>query len=248
MPLRIRHLVLACAAVGCGGMTLDAGADGGAAPASQSQSSGAVVGGKCLDASGNVEHPACLLSGIPAFTPRLWATSAPRRGACSTAQINQFLSSCVAPATKATTACESFEAAPQNAGCAACLVTPDTAPEYGPFVSHGADATYEINEGGCVALALGETTPAGCGAQLQALIECNASACANCPATDTFSPLVRGGCGCETAAQLGACRDYVQRASCVTPYSKQGNADVNGCLGEHMFGGYNVARYFCLAH
>jgi hypothetical protein len=248
MWIQLRRVVVACAVVGCGGKTLDAGADGGGVLAPPSQSNGGVVGEMCLDANGDVARPTCLRSSVLQFTSRPWARPAPRQGACSTAQIDQFLSSCIAPTTKGASACASFETAPVNASCAACLLTPDTASEYGPFVSHGSDTAYEINEGGCVALAIGETSATGCGAQLQSLIECTASACANCPATDTFSPLVRGGCECETAAQLGACRDYVERASCVTPSYKQGNPAVNGCLGQHLSGGYVVARYFCLAH
>jgi hypothetical protein len=120
---------------------------------------------------------------------------------------------------------------------------PDTAASFGPVIVHSLSPRFEVNEGGCVALALGDSSANGCGANLQALRQCTAAACAGCAGTP--DAVRSDGCLCETAAQGGACKTYVGPASCVTPYVKAGDPDINGCVGGVYF---LVARYFCLAH
>jgi hypothetical protein len=176
--------------------------------------------------------------------PSAWVPPAPRQGACTAEQIDDYYWHCFSSSADPQ-ACDAFHRSPANDACASCIVTPDTAPLHGPLVSHDDGKTVEINVGGCVALARGGPG-AACGASVQALVECTAAACSACSSDASGAPH----CQCETAAQLGACRSYAEAAACITPYASAGNSDLAGCLGGTDFQTrYTpIVRYFCLAH
>ncbi len=76
--------------------------------------------------------------------------------------------------------CKTFFANAANKSCARCAITAATAATYGPLVEDS--VTIDVNEAGCIALATGDVSTAGCGAKVLALRQCEELACeVNCP-------------------------------------------------------------------
>ena len=118
-------------------------------------------------------------------------------------------------------------------------MTSDDAPEYGPIIWRAAQQRFEVNQGGCTAVVLGDDGENGCGALVQALIECIDAACASC------DPKAPDACGCTTAAQAGPCKSFVAPASCATPFIHGGSPLVNGCITLPRGDYFSVARTLC---
>lgn len=109
--------------------------------------------------------------------------------------------------------CAAFVNDAANVACLTCALSRSTATTYGPIIDGSVELT--INEAGCIALATGDVTAAGCGPQVSAEAQCARRACdQSCPVfTDdaaSLASLVR----CEKLAGATGCKTYAEAASC----------------------------------
>lgn len=74
--------------------------------------------------------------------------------------------------------CDAFKQ--QNPRCAACAYTDATEASWGPVVEYVDQQSSLVNQGGCVALSLGEVDEKGCGGAYQLFQECSDQACSGC--------------------------------------------------------------------
>jgi hypothetical protein len=144
--------------------------------------------------------------------------------ACTMGQIQGFFDVCFG-AQRSSALCQAFQADVDAGNCASCILTPDSAPTYGPLVDHGTFVT--ANVAGCIELAVetgasDATAPdAGasdlaCAKAVQADEGCHLAACeANCDVTN--SSTLSAYEGCATEADMGGCGTYAAAASCVEP-------------------------------
>jgi hypothetical protein len=158
--------------------------------------------------------------------------------------VGQFFDACFG-ASATTDDCDDFRAA--HPTCAGCIVTPDSAMNYGPIVDHGGFVT--ANVAGCIDLEVESAVDAGGGAlgcahAVQALEGCELAACeANCPVDS--SPSLMQFQGCATSADGTGCSMLAQAAACTATDS---GADVpTECLTTDFATFYNVVvPLFCL--
>ncbi|MFO0675535.1 MAG: hypothetical protein U0169_03315 [Polyangiaceae bacterium] len=161
---------------GSGGTAGTAGAgDGGA-------------GGSCSPATVGTYTP-------PTLKPIVgWKT-----GACTTAQIGDFVTACL---LNNDANCKTFMDAAANKTCMACIETPESAAAYGAFVSTSGgvfDNTY-----GCM-----EHYKAGCGSSAATADKCGELACATA-CTGKNDDAVKA---CLEIAGKGTCKNYVDTAN-----------------------------------
>ncbi len=146
------------------------------------------------------------------FTARTWAPpTAFGQGVCSPTQVTAYLT-CTGSGD-----CSAFRAVVANAGCLACLETPEGAAAHGPFVTQAVDggvSVLETNYGGCQAHFDGHTGAGCCGQQLNDSTDCWNSECETC--SDYANPAEYGPTyDCYyTATEVGACTGYLETTSC----------------------------------
>ena len=155
------------------------------------------------------------------------------RAACTSAQLASVFYACESD-TSTTAECFAWNRAPANAGCLQCLYSTEDEPTYGPVI-YLRNRVRAANIPGCIALLENDSSPAGCGAELQADFLCEDEACmANCT---VFEELAK----CEVKAGGGVCARYRPGNACGDPsmYSK--------CLDHDSFEDFYVAfaRMFC---
>ena len=133
---------------------------------------------------------------------------------CTHQQVSDFDQACFS-ATGSGSACSSFLLAAANATCAKCLYS-----QYGD-TPRGAvyvvpDELYRTNYAGCVALVDGDFSENGCGAKVQALVECEDTACSAdvCP-IDTSSSATEN----ASITELSACEKQATRNICLSEYN-----------------------------
>lgn len=225
---------------GSGFSTTDGAADGsagGSSGGSSSSSSGGFGGG---DAS------SCQPGNVATFHADAYhpATGA-GQGACladsSGDPVAEFYVDCLGP-NATTENCNSFRT--QYATCVACILTPETAPKYGPLIDHGGFVT--ANVAGCIELAGDQQTDASeltCATAVQALAGCELAACeANCAVHDAAS--LADYEQCASSAEEGGCATYATAADCA---QAEQDASTLGaaCLGDFQTFYQTVAAYFC---
>lgn len=101
--------------------------------------------------------------------PRPW-----HQPACEPAQVKGYVKSCVFGSDSV---CQAFFN--QNPGCAACAETREAESTWGALVVY--EGGYSnTNFAGCVANALGDLSPDGCGAAMARVVDCASHACRSC--------------------------------------------------------------------
>jgi hypothetical protein len=204
-----------------------------------------------LDASsshdtGNVEPEGgvCVPGDVATYHP-VYHQAAVQPAACGSPElIDQFFKACLG--SKATTDdCSDF--AKENADCAACIVTPDSAVDYGPVIDHGGFVT--ANVAGCIEVEVEGASDAGsaalgCAKAVDALDGCELAACeANCPVSGMAS--LSQFQACTSSADGAGCSTFAAAASCTAPDSGVGVPST--CLtSDFSTFYYAVVPLFCL--
>jgi len=126
-------------------------------------------------------------------------------GACSEDQIQREYAACEG-ATATSAACTPFRNDPANAGCIACLFSPESDSSYGAIIRVG--GSWKTNTAGCIALVDGDASASGCGARVQAASACYDAACDGCEPFDSYIQ-------CREQALATVCRAYFLDAVCL---------------------------------
>jgi len=219
-----------------GGGNQDAGIgiDGSGSSSSGGGSSGS-SGGGFTDAS------ACLPGDVTTYAPQYRPATGAYLGKCSDTEVKGFFSACLDPSATADT-CNQFMGDAGSPDCAACLLTPDSDPKYGPLIGHGSFVTANVP--GCIELTDSTSTGLACAKAVQALAGCELLACeANCDVHD--GPSLTAYESCASTADQSGCTTYASASSCVQ--SLQGAGDgVAQCLAPDFATFYYVAApLFC---
>ena len=155
----------------------------------------------------------CHPSDVLTFVEGPYRPAATPSGACldgdGGAIWDDFYDACLGP-NKTSDSCTTFKQAPENAACAACVLTPATADQLGPVLSFG--EFVGGNLAGCIEL----TTPSdtSCATAVQARSDCETAACeANCPVTDPTSLAARQQCVMD-ADQAGCLIEFDNANNC----------------------------------
>ncbi len=120
-----------------------------------------------------------------------------------------------------------------NQACQACAVTPAASPTYGALVQIDQNSPAQPNITGCVGALTGNPTASGCGAKLEAEVECEANACARCSDQD------RGACANQAATTVcGAQRAASSCADQVLGTCLQGQTAADQA--------FNLVAIFCM--
>jgi hypothetical protein len=205
--------------------------------------------GGTLDLDGNgvdvaiglLDGGTCQPGDVRTFAAAAYTPATPMwQDVCTTDQLAAFYAACVASdADAAATSCATFQSDPTNMACAACILTPDSAPNYGPLVGHGTFIT--ANVGGCIEV----TDPSGlvCAKAQQALSGCELAACeANCPVHDMASRAALDQCT-SSAASTG-CEMFADQADCALGIAEAGVSTACASASLHDFY-YAVVPLFC---
>lgn len=149
-----------------------------------------------------------------AWTPPPFVPPFTDNQSCTHQQVGDFDQACFAT-NGSSSACSSFLFATENATCAKCLYS-----QYGDS-PRGAvyllpDNLYRTNFAGCIALVDGDFSENGCGAQVQALIDCEDAACSTdvCPINTSSSAAEN-----DSIKQLDSCERQADRNICLSAYN-----------------------------
>ena len=157
------------------------------------------------------------------------------QGACvattaSTDPIHDFYDACLGSAATAT-ACDQFRQ--DNAACVACILTPSSAPHYGPLIDFTTYVT--ANVAGCIEVApkaagVADPDALACAESVQALMGCEVAACgANCAVHDSAS--LASYQACASASEAAGCAPWATAASCADGEQDAGGL-ASACLGS----------------
>lgn len=184
----------------------------------------------------------CAPGDVSTFSPQ-WHPPAAHSTVCSAQQVTDILT-CIFDGNANQTFCDSVNNNTANQPCANCLLTPDTAPSYGPIVITGQIGS--LNTAGCIAVKTGNTTSSGCGAKYAAARQCADAACSdNCPGSDSVA--LQELQQCETDALGGDCSTYASAAdSCATPLlAPDGGAAACSLGSTFLDAAINMGKIFC---
>ena len=152
------------------------------------------------------EAETCFPTDAAGYAPAAWIPPHPRMHACSDTDLTDYVHDCIDGATAIPIRCSQFRA--ERAACAECIFPKDTSGGAGVFLPR--KGIVELNVGGCIALALADSGPEGCGAREQAARECVAFVCADCE-TGCVAQARAGPCAKE---QLRTCPELAVAATC----------------------------------
>lgn len=170
-------------------------------------------------------------------------------GACTMGQVQGLYDACFG-SNKSTDRCSDFRAS--NAACSACIITPESAPAYGPLIEHS--GFVSTNVAGCIEVdvADGWASDAGaaeltCAHAVQALEGCELAACeANCEVYDSTS--LAAFTSCAQSADQGGCGTFASAAACLDPASDAALPIPAACLEADFATFYAmVVPIFCVA-
>ena len=196
------------------------GADGSSASSSGGSSSSGSDASTCIavavtppPAHGGPACPmgdsGCNPQDVTAFSANWAPPIGHNLGRCTAAQINDYYDQCLST-TATGSGCSAWTNDTNNVTCFGCLVTPNTARQWGPVVQYGNGGEEYINSAGCVWLA--EPCNLACATALESLVECESAACATCDVpTDPNSYM---SCASE-ARQMCGCTGYYSSTNCV---------------------------------
>lgn len=180
------------------------------ASAGPDASTGFAAGFGEVDASSS-----CHASDVLTYVQGSYQPAATPTGACLGADGGElwddFYASCLGP-DKSSDKCTDYKQTPENAACAACVLTPYTAPELGPILDFG--EFVGLNVAGCIEIAA--PSDPSCPKAVQALSDCEIAACqVNCPVSDPTSLEARQQCSME-ADDSGCASFQMMAAQCQT--------------------------------
>ena len=178
------------AAIGCGGKAgddsanADSGKDATFADGAHDATSDAI------DDDASIGDGACPTpASVDAFAPAPMHPPRVSKGACTTTQIDDAFKACF----PMTDQCDAFKAA--NPTCAACLLSSDTDPTWGPEVVVDGGAINMLNGTGCIAAVTGDSSETSCAQRFDDAWQCLDAACNGvCPIVDQASATLRTQC------------------------------------------------------
>jgi hypothetical protein len=214
----------------CGGSTARAPGAGG----TTQDAAGGTMQDAAIDA-GCVALPLPLDSGLQFVPPNAPAS------VCTLTQIEDLYADCWAPGwTK--TGCDNFYGDPTNSPCIRCMITPSTAPSWGPVVRFGDNYAF-ANLGGCLAFLTGDAGDGTCAQTIQFLQQCYETSCsAGCP-DDTSA---------EAGAAIVACHDQARSTTCSAfapgATSCENDSQNNACVFADFQADFiGIGEIFCAA-
>ena len=233
--------------VGAGGCSVATAGNEGPATYDGSSGSDAGVGGS--SSSGGFtggDADSCEPGSLATYRPPKYTpASGAGQGLCVPGAqgdpIPAFYQACLGPQATVD-GCNTFTQ--MNAACVACILTPETAPTYGPILDHGGFVT--ANVAGCLELAGDEQPDASelsCAKTVQALAGCELAACeANCAVHDAAS--LEAYDACATGVEAAGCEMYANAAACA---DSEGEASALGaaCLADFATFYQVVVPAFC---
>jgi hypothetical protein len=200
------------------------------------------AGGSSGGGAANSDANACQPGSVATYRPDAYhPASGWRQGVCTAAAITAFYDECLGP-DAATDGCNAVHQT--DAACIACILTPPTAPKYGPILDHAGFVT--ANVAGCLELAgdqQSDSSELPCAKAVQALAGCGLAACeANCPVDDPASLTEYQ--ACFASAEVGGCQSYTAAAECA---ESQAEASVleTVCLSDFVTFYQVVVPDFC---
>jgi hypothetical protein len=219
--------------------------DGGTWTGRNGDSASSTGGGSGSSGSGGVfgDANACQPGSVQTFQPSAYRpATAAGQGACAPSSvydpIQGFYDKCLG-SNATNSQCAEFTA--DNAACASCILTPDSADHYGPLIDHNGFVTGNV--AGCIELTF--PSALSCAKTVQALSECELASCeANCPVTDAVS--LGSYNACISQADSSGCLTFAGQAdSCSAPLADAG-ANAIPCFAPdfHTFY-FGVVPLFC---
>lgn len=187
---------------------------------------GAIADGSSMDGGRGLNPSSCQPADVETYVPGQYhPATAQWQGLCTLDQIAGFYDACLVPTATPTT-CSAYPTEDAgNGGCAACILTPDSASAYGPLVNHGTFITSNV--AGCIQLTL--PSELSCAKAEAALVGCELAACeANCPVANSATRHAYD--SCASAADGAGCQSYAQMAACVQPPADQDAGAAAACL------------------
>jgi hypothetical protein len=206
-------------------------------------SSGTASSGSSSGGNGFGDANACQPGSVQTFQPSAYRpATAAGQGACAPSSvydpIQAFYEKCLG-SSATNSRCAEF--ATNNAACAACVLTPDTAVHYGPLIDHGGFVT--ANVAGCIELTF--PSALSCAKSVQALSECELASCeANCPVADVVS--LGGYNSCAVQADGAGCATFATQAdSCTAPLADAGAVTIPCFASDFHAFYFGVVPLFC---
>jgi hypothetical protein len=208
--------------------------DGGGSSSSGGGSSGSSSGGF-------TDGSACLPGDVTTYSPLYHPATGAYLGKCGDTEVKDFYSYCLGPNASADS-CNAFMADGGTSDCADCLLTPDSAPKYGPLIGHGSFVTANVP--GCIEITDSTSTGLACAKAVQALAGCELLACeANCDVHDGAS--LNAYESCAASADQSGCSTYASASSCVQSLEEAGDGVAQCLASDFATFYYLAAQLFC---
>ena len=237
--------LVAAAAVGCTVVATEPPREGPGPDAAFEGGGGSGSGGgfAMYDAS------ACQPGSVATYQPGTYHSASPvGQGSCVAATsgadpIQGFYDACLGSGAT-TDACNDFRS--QNATCVSCILTPQSAPHYGPLIDYTTYVT--ANVAGCLEVAPSaagepEAGALACAKSVQALAGCELQACgANCPVHDGTS--LSAYQSCASTSEQSVCASWATAAACADAAGDAGGL-ASACLGSFQDFYDAVVPFFC---
>ncbi len=226
-----------------GGGDVDSGT-GGPAVDSGKKDTGTGGGNDSGSAGDTGSSGACSPADVSSFTPPAYKSAKQPTSACTQTFIDAFYTGCLATGSTQQS-CAPFGSGADAAhkACAQCIVSADTAANYGPLIEH--KGTVSLNVAGCMELK-DPTGGLACAKSYQQSEQCNEAACAaNCPVTDDASFQLYQ--ACVTQAESNGCKTFSTAAQCANKEAEAGAATVcfQGATFQDLYN--SIVPVFCLS-
>ena len=187
---------------------------------------------------------ACPPADVSSFAPPPYHAANAPSAACTQALVDAFYANCLArSATDQTCAPFSATGDAEHKACAACVLSQESDPRYGPLVQH--KGTVSLNLSGCIEIRDAQNGLA-CAKAYQSAEDCDDAACvAKCPVTDDASFTAYK--ACTQSAASGGCKAYTQGITCAAGEADGGPASV--CFSGQSFQDLykSIVPVFCMA-
>jgi len=176
------------------------------------------------------------------FTPT-FTTASFNQHKCTTAQVDAILGCLVGP-NPDDAACNLILGDKANAACFGCLWAKGPTFSPGPLVAFPKNA-IELNVGGCIANAQGNTSASGCGAKVAFATACKHAVCPLSDACVAANPSFYA--ACTQAAEATVCASFVNDAKCADGLAGTGGT-LATCLakGTLLDVSSAIGKLFCL--
>ncbi len=175
----------------------DAGADVDVARRDASTCDAAALPNEASIACPPAEAGSCMPLSLPGYTDT-WKRPLVVPSACTTAQINDFVTDCLVGTDGGVATCDAFLSDMANATCNECMISDSTNTAYGALIAFG---NYTVlNIGGCVDLL--DPCAEECAKVIEGNEACPVVACASCPEN-------------ASSTAIAACADLARECSCL---------------------------------